>query len=160
MSVLILVNRTGDADQAAARKLARLLGRPPLALGRGAQKRLGDPLVGRVLSRVGVAHRAATRSAPDRFRETLIVPRWWFGERTSPRTAQVPSLDLSPDRPRLGVVTLVLVAAGRSRVSASSRGCCGGFPRAGLPGGADLAAWPPAPERPRAVGGGRGRSCP
>lgn len=37
MSVLILVNRTGDADRAAARKLARLLGGLPLALGQGAQ---------------------------------------------------------------------------------------------------------------------------
>ena len=42
----------------------------------------------------GVGHPEGTRSARDRFRETSIIPRWWFGERTSPRTTQVPGGDV------------------------------------------------------------------
>jgi hypothetical protein len=92
--------------------------------------------------------------ALDGFRETPIIPRWWFGERTSPRTTQVPRFWPFPDqaaawRHRPGARGRWLFA--RSPAHRSLRR----VPRAGLSGGADLAAGPPAPERRRAGGGGR-----
>jgi hypothetical protein len=80
------------------------------------------------------------------------------GAHFSPNHAGAKSLAFSRSKPRLGVV-LVLVLDGCSRAHQLTRSLQR-VPRAGLSGGADLAAGPPAPERRRAGGGGRSPSRP
>ena len=63
---------------------------PRLVPGNRARARPRARLSDGFRSRVGEAHERS-ELALDGFRETSIIVRRWFGERTSPRTTQVPS---------------------------------------------------------------------